>query len=248
MSVTRIFVLAALCATAAHAGSAGEAEHAARLEARAEAALERMLGPGRAAVAVEVRGERATKRELSTISGAGGREAPPEPSIIDLPGYTKTGVSKPARAAPAILMHAASDEVTREGSFAVSGLRAWLVLDKGLREDRVAEASRVTAEILGLEKARGDELAVVRTAFLPSWRAAFARPGDARSLILLLLAACAVVAAAALLGRAATRSARALADGLARIRPAPSEPPRSGLSMPMRRIIPLPPLDKGGRG
>lgn len=250
MPVTKILVLAALCATAAHAGNAGEGEHAARLEARVEAALERMLGPGRAAATVEVHGERVTKKEVSQISGAGGREAPADAPIIELPGYTKiTAVRAPRPAAGPALINTAADELLTERSFAVSRLRAWLVLDKSLKDAAVAEAVRVTEEILALDKARGDELTVVRTAFLPSWRAAFSRPRDARNLLLLLLGAAALVLAAALLGRAATRSARALAEGLAKARAAapvsvrPGPPP-----LPARRIIPLPPLDKGGRG
>lgn len=252
MGVTKILVLAALCAVPALAGSAGEGEYAARLEARAEAALERMLGPGRAALIVEIRGERVTKRETSQISGAGGREAPPEPALIELPGYTKNSSPRPARSSSggATLIHAAADETLREGSFAVSGVRAWLVLDKSLKEGPVAEAVRVTGGILALDPARGDELTVVRTAFLPSWRAAFSRPRDARNLALLALAAAALVAAAALLGGAAMKSALTLSDALTRARqasPGPSTRPALPLE-PARRIIPLPPLDKGGRG
>lgn len=248
--MTKILVLAALCAVSARAGSAGEGEHAARLEARAEAALERMLGPGRAALTVVVRGERVTKREVSLITGAGGREAPPEPAIIDLPGYTKSGAPRPARpASPGFLTHSASDELLREGSFAVSGVRAWLVLDKNLKEGPVAEAVRVTSGIISLDRARGDELTVVRTAFLPSWRAAFSRPRDARDLLLLALAAAALVLAAWLVGRAATASSLALADAFSKMgRAGPASPARSALPSPARRIIPLPPLDKGGRG
>ncbi|MDD5304321.1 MAG: hypothetical protein PHS14_14580 [Elusimicrobia bacterium] len=211
--MTKTLVLAALCATAAYAGSAGEGEHAARLEARVEAALERMLGPGRAAATVEVRGERVTKREQSEIPGAG-------------------------------------EETLHEGAFAVSGVRARLVLDKSLGEGAVAEAVRVTGEILALDRARGDELTVLRTSFLPSWRAAFSRPRDARDLALLCLAAAAVMLAAGLIGRAATRSAAALAEAIANRRAAAPEPPSRvpPAALPARRISPLPPLEKGGRG
>lgn len=251
MGVTKTLVLAVLCATAAHAGSAGEGEHAARLEARVETALERMFGPGRAAVTVEVRGERVTKREQSQISGSGGREAPAEAGILELPGYTKSGAAKPARPAAggATLIHSAFEETLSEGSFAVSGMRAWLVLDNKLSPDTVAEAVRVTGEILGLDTSRGDELNLVRTAFLPSWRAAFSRPRDARDLALFVLAAAAFLLAAWLISRAAMRSARTLAEAIAKPRaqaavPAPRTP---SPALPLRRISPLPPLDKGGR-
>ncbi len=251
MGVTKMLVLALLCATAAHAGSAGEGEHAARLEARAETALERMFGPGRAAVTVEVRGERVSKREQSQITGSGGREAPPEAGIIELPGYTKGGAAKPARSASggALLQHWAFEETLSEGSFAVSGLRAWLVLDNNLSPDTVAEAVRVTGEILGLDPSRGDELNLVRTSFLPSWRAAFSRPRDARDLALFVLASAAFLLAAGLIGRAATRSARTLAEAIGKPRPqvAVPAPHAPAPALPLRRISPLPPLDKGGR-
>lgn len=251
MGVTKALVLAVLCATAAHAGSAGEGEYASRLEARVETALERMFGPGRAAVTVEVRGERVTKREQSQISGSGGREAPAEAGIIELPGYTKSGAAKAARPAAAgpILMHSAFEETLSEGSFAVSGVRAWLVLDNKLSPGSVAEAVRVTGEILGIDTSRGDEVSLVRTSFTPSWRAAFSRPRDARDLTLFVLGAAAFLLAAGLIGRAATRSSRTLAEAIAKPRvqaaiPAP-RPPTPAL--PLRRISPLPPLDKGGR-
>jgi hypothetical protein len=247
MGVTKALVLAVLCATAAHAGSAGEGEHGARLEARVEAALERMFGPGRAAVTVEVHGTRVTKREQSSISGSGGHEAPPEAAVIDLPGYTKSSAARAARPAASgpLLIHADVDETLSEGSFVVSSVHAWLVLDSKLKEGAVAEAVRVTGEIIGLDPSRGDELSVVRTSFLPSWRAAFSRPRDARNLALLFLAAAAFVLAAGLIGRAAMRSSRTLAEAIAKGRA-----PASGLpsaALPLRRILPLPPLGKGGR-
>lgn len=250
MSVTKLLVLAALCAAAAPSclAAPAEAEFSSRLESRAEEALARMLGPGRAAVVVEVRGERVVKKEVSTISGSGGKESP-EAAVLELPGYTRTGAPR-TTARPAstpTLIHSASDELQREGSFVPTRVRAWLVVDKALAEASVAEAARVTGELLALDRSRGDELSVVRTAFLPSWRAAFARARDVRNLMLLLLAAGSLVLAAAVLGRAATRSARALADGLAKGRSAPV-PVRGLPPAPARRIIPLPPLDKGGRG
>jgi hypothetical protein len=188
-----------------------------------------------------------TKREQSSISGSGGREAPSEAAIIDLPGYTKSGASRNARPAAggATLIHSAYDETVSEGSFAVSGLHAWLVLDNKLSEAAVAEAVRVTGEIVGLDPSRGDELSVVRTAFLPSWRAAFSRPRDARALALLFLAAAALVLAAGLIGRAAVRSSSTLADAITRVRGLSTD---SSARLPMRRISQLPPLDKGGRG
>lgn len=249
MTVTKILVLAALCATAAHAGSAGEDEHAARLEARVDAALERVLGPGRAAATVVVRGERVTKREQSQISGSSGRETPPGSPILELPGYTKKGAiqSRPP-AGGNFLVHSASEETLREGSFVVSGVRARLVLDDGLSEDSAAEAVRVAREILALDPERGDQLAVVRTAFLPAWRAAFSRPRDARALALLCGAAAALILAAALIGLAATRSSRTLADALAKARATAPGVASQAASAPARRILPLPPLGKGGRG
>ncbi|MDP3541702.1 MAG: hypothetical protein Q8T11_04455, partial [Elusimicrobiota bacterium] len=217
--MTRNFVLAALCATAAHAGSAGEGEHAARLEGRVEEALERILGPGRSAATVEVRGERVTKREQSEISGSVGSAASPASAgsaILALPGYTTKGGSRaaPASSRGPALLHSSSEETIREGSFAVSGLRAWIFLDKGLDDGAAAEAVRVSLEILALEPDRGDSFKVVRTSFLPAWRAAFSRPRGAGALALLVAACAAVLVAAAMLGFAALRSARSLAEAI----------------------------------
>lgn len=255
MGVMKTLVLAALCATAAYAGSAGEGEHAARLEARVDAALERMLGPGRAAATVEVRGERVTKREEIQISGTGGHEAPPESdaAILDLPGYTNKAASRnsPAPSESARLVHSDSEETIREASFAASGVRAWLFLDKKLDDAVAADAVHMSLEILGIDPDRGDSLNVVRTSFPPVWRAAFSHPRDARALALLAVAAAALLLAAALIGRAATRSSRALAEAIVKARPAACDPalrrPSAPLP-PMRRISPLPPLEKGGPG
>lgn len=245
MGVTKILVLAAFCATAAHAGSAGEGEHAARLEMRVETALERILGPDRAAATIEVLGERVSKRQQSEITGAAGREAPAaETAIMDLPGYTKSAPKPAPRPKAGTIVHSSNDETVTEASFTVRRLRAWLVLDKNLKDSAAAEAVRVTGEILALDQKRGDELTVVRTAFIPAWRAAFSRPRDAKHLALFVLGAAALLGASALLGGAVTRSARALADGFGRPRHASA----LGEAHPIRRIFPLPPLDKGGRG
>ncbi|MEQ1920456.1 MAG: hypothetical protein ABL955_14810, partial [Elusimicrobiota bacterium] len=189
--MTKTLVLAALCATAAYAGSAGEAEHAARLESRVDAALERILGPRRAATLIEVRGERVTKTEQSQISGTRAHESAAGTEIFDLPGYTKKGASRPAIpvSGGTTMVQSATEETVREGSFAVSGVRAWLFLDKNLDDAAAAEAVRVSLEILAIEPDRGDTLKVVKTAFTPAWRAAFSRPRDARALMLLCLAA-----------------------------------------------------------
>lgn len=257
MGVTKSFVLAALCATAAYAGPAGEVEHAARLEASVEAALERILGPGRSAATVEARGERVTKREQSEISGTGGRSAsvegpsaPAASTILALPGYTKKGASAaplPPRTA-SVLLHATSEETVREASFAVTGLRAWIFLDKGVDDAAAAEAVRVSLEILAIDPDRGDSFKVVRTSFLPAWRAAFSRPRGAGALALLAAACAAALASAALLGFAAMRSSRALADAIRASRtPAAASAPAPSPAPP-RRILPLPPLGKGGLG
>lgn len=258
MIVTKTFVLAALCATAAHAGPAGEVEHAARLEASVEAALERVLGPGRAAATVEARGERVIRREHSEISGAGGPASDPVSSaaaaqtstILALPGYAKKAApsGQPAPSPGPVLLHATSEETVREGSFAVTGLRAWIFLDKTLDDAAAAEAVRVSLEILAIDPDRGDSFKVVRTSFLPAWRAAFSRPRGAGALALLAAACAAALASAAMLGFAVLRSSRALADALRGSRaPAPAPPPTPAPS-PARRILPLPPLGKGGRG
>lgn len=77
-----IFLAAALWATPAGAAmtatAPAEPETAARLEARVNDALERMLGAGRASVAVEVRGERLIRREATQVVGPGGRAATEE--------------------------------------------------------------------------------------------------------------------------------------------------------------------------
>lgn len=245
MSVTAMLVLAVLCASAAQVGSAVEAEHAARLEARVEEALERMLGPGRAAATVEVHGERVTKREESSLSGESeSRPASPPPAesaVLDLPGYAKSARFRPAAKARPAIAHAATEETLREASFLVTGVRARLVLDDSLGDPAVEEAVRVSGEILALDPARGDELRVVRTAFLPAWRAAFSRPRDTRAFALLCLGAAALLISASILGRALVRAARAFAAG----RAAPAELRRPSAA---RRIVPLPPLEKGGRG
>ncbi|MCM2303185.1 MAG: hypothetical protein NDJ72_00665 [Elusimicrobia bacterium] len=259
--MTKYVVLAALCATAAHAGPAGEVEHAARLEASVEAALDRIIGPGRSAATVEARGERVTRREQSEISGTGGDSAPaesssepgpaaPSPSaILPLPGYAKKGVpaAPPSSRIPPLLLHAASEETVREGSFAVTGLRAWIFLDKGLDDAAAAEAVRVSLEILAIDPDRGDSFKVVRTSFLPAWRAAFSRPRGAGALALLAVACAAALASAALLGFAALRSSRALADAIRAVR-APAAVSSPPAPLPARRILPLPPLGKGGLG
>lgn len=251
MGVTRSIVLTALCATVCFAGTAGEGEYAARLEARLDSALERILGPGRAAAIVEVRGERVTKREESSISGYGGRGAQAGNALLDLPGYTKKAA--PALPPAGTVVHSASEQTVSEGSFDPSGVRAWLFLDEDLDDAAAAAAVQLSMEILAVDPARGDTLKVVRTAISPAWRAAFSRPRDLRILILLGLAAAAALLSVVMIGFAAVRSARAAAEavskasapsGQAPLPQAAETPPDPSMS---RRIQALPPLEDGGR-
>lgn len=253
----RPLLLAALCAVTAHGASSDEADKASRLESRVEAALERMLGPGRAALTVEIKGERAIKKESSTINRAveTSGDAPGRARVLELPGYTKSRAAKsPAPAvpsAPSPVMHSLTEETEHAESFAVTGVRAWLVLDSSIDETRSAEAARVAGEMLALDPGRGDDLSVIRTAFHPAWRAAFSRPRDARLLLLALLLAASALAAAYMLARGATRAGRAVAEALRDRVPTPgptvqvlpaaaSQPaPRPGAP---RRVELLPPL------
>lgn len=87
--------------TRASASDADQEAAAARLAARAREALDAILGPGRAKVLVEVRGERFRLRtETEMVSpidpglfegppGGGSTDSGPLVRILDLPGYTK---------------------------------------------------------------------------------------------------------------------------------------------------------------
>lgn len=187
------FAPAAGASTDSSVGSAEENFVSERLASRAVAVLDGMLGPGRAKVLVEVRGERLQIRTETAIAapsaekgsaGAHGGEVTGALRFLDLPGYFKArGASAAQKAAGALQTFPKYFEHRlRDAGFEIKKIEATVVLDSALSEVSAREAAQLLAQLLRIDGSRGDVLSIVRAPLRPAWRMAFCNPDDWRSL------------------------------------------------------------------
>lgn len=208
-----------------------------RLSSRALSVLDGMLGPGRAQVLVEVRGERLqirTEVELITpISkeGAGGiKEAL---RLLDLPGYYKdrpADSQKPGAAARQNLQPIQKDfeQSLRDAGFEIKKIEATVVLDTALTETEARDAAQILPQLLRIDGSRGDRISIVRAPMRPAWKSAFSTPGDWRKLAFgafgLLVALISVIILSAAFVRGARVFAHELTSQQNRAEAGPVEP------------------------
>lgn len=167
-----------------------------RLSSRALSVLDGVLGPGRAKILVEVRGERMQIRTESEIltpitpnaqgSSSGVKEAL---RLLDLPGYYKDRAPEEAAKAsaagvgpPLQPFQKDFEHTLRDAGFEIKKIEATVVLDSTLTEAAAREAAQLLPQLLRIDGARGDVLSILRAPMRPAWKGAFSTPGDWRKL------------------------------------------------------------------
>lgn len=190
MRVLVIFLTVALLSTLASSAetSADESLVSERLSSRALGVLDGMLGPGRAKVLVEVRGERLqirTEAEIISPLVKGGSFGVMEAlRLLDLPGYSKdptlSGDEKKDADTPRPLQpyQRNFEHSLRDAGFEIKKIEATVVLDSSLSEAQVREVAQLVPQLLRIDDARGDRISIVRAAMRPAWKTAFSTPGD----------------------------------------------------------------------
>jgi hypothetical protein len=190
------------------AADVDQAAAAARLSGRTLEALDAILGPGRAKVLVEVRGERyrlRTETELVTPldpglfdSAGSSPDSGPLVRILDLPGYSKGKKLDPVlpgaltgglreekekdeeKKAEPLYTQRDHEQSERDGGFEIKQVMAQVVIDAAVPEERAREASQLLPTLLMIDGSRGDTLTISRAAFQPAWKGAFADPASLR--------------------------------------------------------------------
>ncbi|MEK7388945.1 MAG: FliG C-terminal domain-containing protein [Elusimicrobiota bacterium] len=241
------FLLMALSARAADL-STDEALVSERLASRAMAVVDGILGPGRARVLIEVRGERLqmrTEAEIVTpMTQAGGPASSVKEAlrVLDLPGYVKEKENVPSpeskSAAPAaaqsqVPFHKSFEQSLRDAGFEIKKIEAVLVLDSALSDAQVRDVSQLMPQLLHVDDARGDKMSIVRVAMLPAWKSAFSTAADWRMLAFASGAVLAALFIAMIFSGAVIRAARVFAMELSARRP-----PEAALSAPQTELLP----------
>jgi hypothetical protein len=206
----RRLALLAVLAVSPVAAAAAESEQvlaAERLAARAQDALDGILGPGRSKVEIDVAGEHSELNTdaqflfpMDTGPRAPKAKAPPPaaqkltlPGYVDLPGMpghtVETAIDAPRpEPAPAPapssshqLFQEEHEASRRDQGFLVKSVHATVVLDSALDDGLVREASQLLPQLLALDMTRGDTLSILRATLRPAWKSAFSTPGDWRT-------------------------------------------------------------------
>ena len=230
-------VLAAIVSPAAEP-SAEETLISDRLSARALSVIDGIIGPGRARVLLEIRGERVQIRSeaeiMTPLSSPGGTNASSSVKealrILDLPGYYKDRTAaaadkaekeKAAAPPPPSLQpfQKSFEQSLRDAGFEIKRIEAVVVLDAGLTETDARAVSQLLPQLLRIDDSRGDKLSIVRAPMRPAWKLAFSTPGDWRTLSLAGGAVLAALFVAMILSGALVRAARVFAMELGQRRP-----------------------------
>ncbi len=240
-------VLAAIASPAAEP-SAEETLVSERLSSRAMAVIDGIIGPGRARVLLEVRGERLQIRSeaeiMTPLSSPGGSNASSSVKealrILDLPGYYKDRsaaaadkVEKEKAAAPPTTpslqpFQKSFEQSLRDAGFEIKRIEAVVVLDSALSETDARAVSQLLPQLLRIDDSRGDKLSIVRAAMRPAWKLAFSTPADWRALSLAGGAVLAALFVAMILSGALVRAARVFAMELGHRRPMETLPAAQG--------------------
>jgi FliG C-terminal domain len=216
--------LLAAVPAAAFATPTDEAAAAARLSAHVQGALDAVLGPGRAKVQIDVRGERLemhSSSELVTPLSGGTEDAREAQRYLDLPGFVAAPSTAPAAAratrpaAAPTFFERDRQQSDRDGGFQIDSIQAVVILDSTLPKDAVARASQLLPQLLRLDTQRGDTLTILRAKLRPAWKSAFATPSDWRAAAYAAAAVLALLLAALIGGSSLVRAGRALGRELA---------------------------------
>lgn len=243
------------------AADVDQAAAAARLSGRTLEALDAILGPGRAKVLVEVRGERYRLRtETEMISpldpglfdAASSPDSGPLVRILDLPGYSKGKKLDPVlpgaltgglreekekaegekeREAP-LYTQRDHEQSERDGGFEIKQVLAQVVIDAAVPEERAREASQLLPTLLMIDGSRGDTLTISRAAFQPAWKGAFADPASLRRAAYAGAAVLTALLVVLIAGASFVRAARVFATELGRRRAEELEGGAAGDALP----------------
>jgi hypothetical protein len=266
MRVAAFLAITALLAFPAAAAETSSDENlvSERLSSRALAVLDGVLGPGRAKILVEVRGERLQIRTESEIltpitpnaegSSSGVKEAL---RLLDLPGYYKDRASQEAvkaaasGAAPALQPFQKDFEHSlRDAGFEIKKIEATVVLDSALTEAAAREAAQLLPQLLRIDGARGDVLSILRAPMRPAWKGAFSTPGDWRKLAFAAAGLLCALIFVMIIAGAFVRGARVFARELT-AKQSRAEGGNMGMGEPLPELLPGSPaglVEGGGDG
>lgn len=220
-----------------------------RLSSRALSVLDGMLGPGRAKVLVEVRGERMqirTEVEMITpISKDGSGGVKEALRLLDLPGYYKdraAGAQK-SGAGPQLLQPFQKDleHSVRDAGFEIKKIEATVVLDSALSETEARDAAQILPQLLRIDGTRGDRMSIVRAPMRPAWKTAFSTPADWHRLAFAASGLAAALVIVIILAAAFVRGARVFAKELTS-QQTRAEGARTDLGEPLPELIPGSPM------
>lgn len=256
MRKSALLLLTALLAFPAEAAETPSDESlvSERLSSRALSVLDGMLGPGRAKVLVEVRGERLqvrTETELITPiakDGSGGvKEAL---RLLDLPGYYKDRAAEGQRGAggvPQTLQPFQKDfeHSLRDAGFEIKKIEATVVLDSALSETEARDAAQILPQLLRIDGSRGDLLSIVRAPMRPAWKTAFSTPGDWRQLAFAAGGLLVLLIIVMILAAAFVRGARVFAKELTA---RSADRPDAAMGEPLPELMPGSPAGLGLSG
>jgi hypothetical protein len=247
------------------AADVDQAAAAARLSGRTLEALDAILGPGRAKVLVEVRGERyrlRTETEMITPldpglfdSAGSSSDSGPLVRILDLPGYSKGKKLDPVlpgaltgglreekekaedeeKKAAPLYTQRDHEQSERDGGFEIKQVMAQVVIDAAVPEERAREASQLLPTLLMIDGSRGDTLTISRAAFQPAWKGAFADPASLRRLAYAGAAVLTALLVVLIAGASFVRAARVFATELGRRR---TEELEGGAAEPLPELVP----------
>ena len=244
-------ILASIVSPAAEP-SAEETLISDRLSARALSVIDGIVGPGRARVLLEIRGERLQIRSeaeiMTPLSSPGGSNASSTVKealrILDLPGYYKDRTAAAADKAekekaaatpsppPLQPFQKSFEQSLRDAGFEIKRIEAVVVLDAALAEPDARAVSQLLPQLLRIDDSRGDKLSIVRAPMRPAWKLAFSTPGDWRALSLAGGAVLAALFVAMILSGALVRAARVFAMELGSRRSMEPLPAQGGELLP----------------
>lgn len=246
MRALAFFAVSALLAVPAGAAEASSDEIlvSERLSSRAVSVLDGILGPGRAKVLVEVRGERLQIRSevemFTPISKDGSGGVKEALRLLDLPGYYKDRAAaagkEPGPAQPMVPFQKDFEHSLRDAGFEIKKIEATAVLDSALTEAEAREAAQILPQLLRIDDARGDRLSIVRAPMRPAWKSAFSTPGDWRKLVFAASGLLGALLFVLILAAAFVRGARVFAKELTSRRGGAE--PEQGMGEPLPELLP----------
>ena len=270
MRTLALIVILAAAPAAAASVDAEQAQASERLAARAQDALDGILGAGRSKVEIDVVGEHSqidSDAEFlipvdngSSKAVKGASKAAKDAYQLDLPGYVKDKSAEAAKekekaaaaaaaqkddAAPSQAFNRQHEASRHDSGFQIRAVHATVVFDTALASDTVREASQLLPQLLNLDMTRGDTLNLLRAPLRPLWKSAFSTPGDWRSAAYALGGGLFAVLVALIVFAGLVGAGRALGGSLGRELAAGRAPPPGAAP---DEAEPLPELSPGAAG